>query len=307
MRSRQTGSRRTLRQPRVVCRYVPADGLSGVSAFMLRARGVPGGPTERGMGNAPGAVVGAGAGPDRADIIGVPGRHLSGRLRRAHPAHPATSVAALEAVHGPDKAVIFRQQAEPGRQGLSDFTHVASAITLAGQPFVHLLCISFGWPSAVGAMFRWFRGCESYAALSEGLQGALRQLGGCPREHRTDSLSAAFDNLTGEPRARYEALCRHYGMTPTHNNPAVRPMRTGRLRRPWVVKTPTVPGPQSQGVGGLRQCRRLPAVYRPGGGPPQSARGNPAWPGTGRAATVTGCGLCRLHGTGRQGHAFGHH
>ena len=32
-----------------------------------------------------------------------------------------------------------------------------------------------------------------------------------------------------------------------------------------------------------------------------------AWPGTGRAATVAGRGLCRLHGTGRQGHAFGHH
>ena len=63
---------------------------------MFRARGVPGGPAGRGMGNALGAVVGAGAGPDRADIIGVPGRHLSGRLRRAHPAHPATSGAALE-------------------------------------------------------------------------------------------------------------------------------------------------------------------------------------------------------------------
>ena len=107
-----------------------------------------------------------------------------------------------KAVHGPDKAVIFRQQAEPGRQGLSDFTHVASAITLAGQPFVHLLYqfrLAFsGWRHV-----QVVQGGESYAALSEGLQGALRQLGGCPREHRTDSLSAAFDNLTGEPRARY--------------------------------------------------------------------------------------------------------
>ena len=123
-----------------------------------------------------------------------------------------------KAVHGPDKAVIFRQQAEPGRQGLSDFTHVASAITLAGQPFVHLLYqfrLAFsGWRYA-----QVVQGGESYAALSEGLQGALRRLGGCPREHRTDSLSAAFDNRTGEPRTRYEALCRHYGMTPTHNNP----------------------------------------------------------------------------------------
>ena len=123
-----------------------------------------------------------------------------------------------KAVHGPDKAVIFRQQAEPGRQGLSDFTHVASAITLAGQPFVHLLYqfrLAFsGWRHA-----QVVQGGESYAALSEGLQAALRRLGGCPGEHRTDSLSAAFDNLTGEPRARYEALCQHYGMTPTHNNP----------------------------------------------------------------------------------------
>ena len=44
-----------------------------------------------------------------------------------------------KAVHGPDKAVIFRQQAEPGRQGLSDFTRVALTITLAGQAFVRLL------------------------------------------------------------------------------------------------------------------------------------------------------------------------
>ena len=34
-----------------------------------------------------------------------------------------------KAVHGPDKAVIFRQEAEPGRQGLSDFTHKGPVIT----------------------------------------------------------------------------------------------------------------------------------------------------------------------------------
>ena len=78
MRSRQTGQSQDV-----------AAAKSGVSVRSGRR-------IERGMGNAPGAVVGAGAGPDRADIIGVPGRHLSGRLRRAHPAHPATSGAALE-------------------------------------------------------------------------------------------------------------------------------------------------------------------------------------------------------------------
>jgi hypothetical protein len=68
-------------------------------------------------------------------------------------------------------------------------------------------------------------GGESYVALAEGLQNALGLLGGAPREHRSDSLSAAFRNLDADARAdltrRYEALCAHYGMTPTRNNRGV--------------------------------------------------------------------------------------
>ena len=40
MRSRQTGQSQDVAAAKN--RYVPADGLSGVSAFMLRAHGVPG-------------------------------------------------------------------------------------------------------------------------------------------------------------------------------------------------------------------------------------------------------------------------
>ncbi len=65
-------------------------------------------------------------------------------------------------------------------------------------------------------------GGESSVALAEGLQNALWSLGGVPREHRTDSLSAAFRNLDKAAQEdltrRYEALCAHYGMTPTRNN-----------------------------------------------------------------------------------------
>jgi hypothetical protein len=61
--------------------------------------------------------------------------------------------------------------------------------------------------------------------LAEGLQNALWALGGAPAEHRSDSLSAAFRNLERdvvEDLTRcYEALCAHYGMTPTRNNPGV--------------------------------------------------------------------------------------
>lgn len=56
-------------------------------------------------------------------------------------------------------------------------------------------------------------GGESYVALAEGLQNALWSLGGAPREHRGDSLSAAFRNLNAAPRddltSRYDALCAH--------------------------------------------------------------------------------------------------
>jgi hypothetical protein len=68
-------------------------------------------------------------------------------------------------------------------------------------------------------------GGERFVALAEGLQNALWALGGAPREHRTDSLSAAFRNLDRAAREdltrRYQALCEHYGMTPSRNNRGV--------------------------------------------------------------------------------------
>ncbi|HEX7381154.1 MAG TPA: IS21 family transposase, partial [Nevskiaceae bacterium] len=66
---------------------------------------------------------------------------------------------------------------------------------------------------------------ESYPALAEGLTTALERLGGVPAEHRTDSLSAAFRNLDQAAQVdtteRYRALCAHYGMQATRNNPGV--------------------------------------------------------------------------------------
>jgi hypothetical protein len=50
-----------------------------------------------------------------------------------------------------------------------------------------------------------------------------RQLGGVPRTHRTDRLSAAYRNLSNreDEAARYAEFCRHYGMEPTRNNAGV--------------------------------------------------------------------------------------
>jgi len=127
------------------------------------------------------------------------------------------------ALHGEARDVIFRQTPEPGRMGLSDFTDAAElGVTIAGAPFAHRLyhfVLAYsGWEHA-GVVL----GGESYAALAEHLQDALWTLGGVPKEHRTDSLSAAYRNLTREEAEdvtrRYGSLCAHYGLIASRNNP----------------------------------------------------------------------------------------
>ena len=129
------------------------------------------------------------------------------------------------ALHGPEQEVIFRQIHEPGRLGLSDFTDMGDlGVLVAGQPLDHRLYhFRLMWSGFEHAHV--ILGGESYVALAEGLQNALWALGGAPREHRSDSLSAAFRNLDASAREdlthRYDALCRHYRMEPTRNNRGV--------------------------------------------------------------------------------------
>ena len=124
------------------------------------------------------------------------------------------------ALEGPPKEVFFPQDHAPGHRGLSDFTAMGDLrVTIANAPFAHLLY------HFVLAFSRWEHaevvdGGESFEALSKGLQNALWQAGGAPQEHRSDSLSAAFKNLTEEEdfTVRYTALLDHYGMAGTRNN-----------------------------------------------------------------------------------------
>jgi hypothetical protein len=132
---------------------------------------------------------------------------------------------AWNAEHGPEQDVIFRQIHTPGKMGLSDFTAMGKlGVTVAGEPLDHRLyhfrLAYSGFQHAHVVL-----GGESYVALAEGLQNALWTLGGVPHEHRTDSLSAAFKNLDQSAQTdltdRFDALCRHYGMTPTRNNKGI--------------------------------------------------------------------------------------
>lgn len=150
-------------------------------------------------------------------------------LQRRYPGQWDTSVLRTlqrrirlwRAKFGVEREVYFAQEHPPGRQGISDFT-VADELNveIAGVVFAHRLyqfALAYsGWRHVTV-----IDSGESFMALSTGLQAALWALGGVPEEHRTDSLSAAFNNLAeqDELTKRYADLCSHYGLRATRCNP----------------------------------------------------------------------------------------
>ena len=150
-------------------------------------------------------------------------------LQRRYPGQWDTSVLRTlqrrmrlwRAKFGAEREVYFAQEHPPGRQGISDFT-VADELNveIAGVVFAHRLyqfALAYsGWRHVTV-----IDSGESFMALSTGLQAALWALGGVPEEHRTDSLSAAFNNLAEQDdlTKRYADLCSHYGLRATRCNP----------------------------------------------------------------------------------------
>ena len=144
-----------------------------------------------------------------------PGRFQDGQLRTLQ-----RKVKAWRALEGPAKEVFFPQKHAPGELAASDFCYLSDlGITLAGQSFGHLLF------HFVLTYSNWETGCicpsESFESLAAGLQAALFELGGVPRRHRTDSLSAAVHSLEHPDTftERYTALLAHYGLDGEHIQP----------------------------------------------------------------------------------------
>lgn len=126
------------------------------------------------------------------------------------------------ALHGPGKEVFFEQDHAPGREASVDFTDARElGVTIAGVAYVHLLLVvrfAFsGWTWATVAF------SETFEALVAGIQGALWELGGSPRQIRTDNLSAATHELkrTGGRsfNQRYAGVLTHYGVRPVRIEP----------------------------------------------------------------------------------------
>jgi Mu transposase-like protein/integrase-like protein len=148
-----------------------------------------------------------------------PGRYEPGQLRTLQ-----RRVQRWRTTQGPEQEVMLAQRHRPGEAAQTDFTHATElGITLAGELFVHLLCV------VVLPFSNWFWATicasESMAALRKGLQRALFQLGRVPRYHQTDNSTAAThqipagkeEYLPGHRRPfnrDYLSLMKHLGMTP---------------------------------------------------------------------------------------------
>jgi len=145
-----------------------------------------------------------------------PGRFADGQLRTLQ-----RRVKIWRALEGPSKEVFFPQEHHPGELCQSDFTHMSSlGVTIHGQRFDHLIY------HFVLTYSNWETGTicfsESFESLSDGLQNGLWELGGVPKVHRTDRLSAAVKK-PGNPEEftqRYKALLSHYGLQGHKTQPA---------------------------------------------------------------------------------------
>ena len=137
-----------------------------------------------------------------------PGRFSDGQLRTLQ-----RRIKAWRALEGPSKEVFFAQEHRPGELAQSDFTHMESlGVTIEGQLFAHLvyhLVLTYSnWETGMVCF------SESFESLASGMEGALFALGGVPKVHQSDRLSAAVSNLAdpAEFTERYAALLRHYGL-----------------------------------------------------------------------------------------------
>ena len=115
--------------------------------------------------------------------------------------------------HGVEQEVTFAQVHHAGDVIAFDFVVMNSMkVTIGGKPFDHMMF------HAVFTYSNWeyVHVChsESFEALSAGLQDALYRAGGVPRRVRSDSLSAAVNNLSSDREfaTGYQELLDHYGL-----------------------------------------------------------------------------------------------
>ena len=171
-------------------------------------------------------------------------------LQRRHPGRSTTrccarcsaACASGAPCTAPSARSSSRRSIRRGGSALSDFTVADElGVSIAGVAFPHRLyqfaLAHWGWRHA-----RVVRGGESFQALASGLQEALWMAGGVPEEHRTDSLSAAFNNLAeqrgADPALRRAVRALRHAREPQQPGPEPRErldrIAPRQLKRRWI-------------------------------------------------------------------------
>jgi hypothetical protein len=140
-----------------------------------------------------------------------PAAHSEGRLRTLQ-----RRVKRWRAQRGPEREVFFPQAHRPGEAIQTDFTHAtALGVTIAGEPFSHMLCHSV----LPFSNWEWATVCqsESMPALRREVQSTLFRLGRVPEVHQTDNSTAATHDLRTGKRGfneEYLMVMDHFGIKP---------------------------------------------------------------------------------------------
>jgi hypothetical protein len=125
-------------------------------------------------------------------------------------------VRAWKRAHGPEGALFFSQDHQPGERLQLDWCHATGLEVQIGEQCLEHLLVHVVLPYS---NWEWARVCfsESFLSLKRGLQSALFELGGVPRICQTDQSSTATHEC-GRGRAaraynaRYLGLLAHYGL-----------------------------------------------------------------------------------------------
>ncbi len=144
-----------------------------------------------------------------------PGDYSDGQMRTLQ-----RRIKQWRCAHGQSREVYFDQRHYPGDLCESDFTHMDKVnVTINGIPFKHMLyhfVLTYSNWEDTSICFS-----ESLESLLSGFQNAVWHLGGVPKRHRTDRLSAAINNLSDQRSftRRYKGLLSHYRISGEKTNP----------------------------------------------------------------------------------------
>ena len=148
---------------------------------------------------------------------------------------PRSSHRPVTQTRGGDKRprLTMEQEHPPGREAQIDFTGCESlGVTIGGEHYPHKLFVfrlsHSGW------MYVEVTKGETGAALMQGLQGAMRALGGVPEVVRSDNSSCVIHK--GRPTRPYREFLTHYGLQITLINPGCPWENGGAERSNGIIK-----------------------------------------------------------------------